>query len=189
MEAATSSPCPEIAAVIVPAASIRRRVAELAEEITQAAGPAELTVLGVLEGAIFFLADLLRRLPMPVRVLTVGVRSYPGRATTPAQIEFSHRITESLRGRDVLIVDDILDSGATLAAVRDEVSSHGPSSCRICVLLRKQRPRAGSAGGEADYVGFDIPNVFVVGYGLDFDGRFRNLPDIVALKQHWKEPP
>ena len=175
MEEARASDTADASEVIISSARIQRRVAELAREIAGDSGGGELTVIGVLEGAIFLLADLVRQLPMPVRLLTVGVRSY--RHAEPGPLEFTQRIQTDLAGRDVLIVDDILDTGATLQAVAADVADHGPARCRTCVLSRKPiRDR----GVFPDYVGFEVPDVFLVGYGLDLDGRFRNLPDIRA---------
>jgi len=173
-------PSPD-AAVIVPRGQIERRLTELAEQIRRTCPAGELTVLGVMNGALFFLADLVRRMPMRVRIATVRVSSYRGTDTRAGAVRLADGLFEDLAGRDVLIVDDILDTGATLSAVAEAVASHGPRSCRICVLLRK--PDRGRPRTEADFVGFDIPDTFVVGYGLDFDGRMRNLPDIVALRE------
>lgn len=189
METTRSPHMPDLSAVIVPRDRIQRRVDELAADIAKAFGGEELTIVGVLDGALVFLADLIRRLAMPVHLLTVGVRSYRGRTRAPGRVRFSHRIRVQLTGRHVLIVDDILDTGATLAAVREEVASRGPASCRTCVLLRKRRGREAPPAARADLVGFDIPNVFVVGYGLDLDGRWRHLPDIVALDDVGGPPP
>jgi len=188
MEPTLSPHMPEVSAVIVPRQEIRRRVKELAAEISAAVDGTELTIVGVLDGVVIFLADLVRQLPMPVHMLTVGVRSYRGRSTTPGPVEFLKRIQVDLRDRHVLVLDDILDSGRTLAAVLDELATHRPASCRSCVLLRKVRAGAAPAV-EADFVGFDVPDVFVVGYGLDFDGRYRNLPDVVTLRDYGEPPP
>jgi len=172
----------DLSTVIVSRGQISRRVAELAQEIASDCGPQELTVVAILDGALIFLADLVRRLPMPLVLVTVGVRSYRGRAVTAGPLEVHRGIHTDLAGRRVLIVDDIYDTGATLAAVMERVARHGPNSCRTCVLLRKRRDDE-PAGPRPDFVGFDIPDVFVVGYGLDYDGRYRNLPDVVALKR------
>lgn len=184
METTRSPDMPDLSAVIVPRNQVKRRVDELAGEIAEAFGDRALTIVGVLDGALVFLADLIRRLPMRFELLTVGVRSYRGRSRTAGGIEFRHRLRTGPAGQHVLIVDDIFDTGATLSAVLEETMSHGPASCRTCVLLRKKRGRSDSSpAGAVDFVGFDIPDVFVVGYGLDFDGRYRNLPDIVALEE------
>ncbi|MHC4717508.1 MAG: hypoxanthine phosphoribosyltransferase [Planctomycetota bacterium] len=172
----------DISEVIVARERIEPRVAELAGEITDAFGQAELTIVAVLEGALVFLADLMGHLTMPVRLVTVRVSSYRGATTTPGPVHLDRDFAERLTGRRVLIVDDILDTGRTLATVLDHVRSQQPAECRTCVLLRKRRKSGQDAAVPLDFIGFDVPDVFVVGYGLDYDGRYRNLPDIVALR-------
>ncbi|KKM16340.1 hypothetical protein LCGC14_1686820 [marine sediment metagenome] len=176
---------PELSTIIVPRERIGQRVIELAGEITQAMGPRELTIVCVLDGAIVFVAGLMRHLRIPVQVQTVMASSYRGQATQPAKLELRLGPAADLNGQDVLIVDDIQDTGATLQGVAERIRSLSPAGCKTCVLLRKDPPHAASAGRiEPDFVGFDIPDVFVVGYGLDFDGLYRNLPDIVVLARH-----
>ncbi|HET6428362.1 MAG TPA: phosphoribosyltransferase family protein [Phycisphaerae bacterium] len=172
---------PDISEVVVSRDRIGRRVAELAAEVSGAFGGGEVTIVAVLDGALVFLADLMRHLTMPIRLLTVRARRYHGAATTPGALRFDPELPVRLAGRRVLVVDDILDTGGTLAAVVEQVRSHGPACCRTCVLLRKDLPGPRAAEVPLDFVGFDVPDVFVVGYGLDFDGRYRNLPDVVAL--------
>ena len=165
--------------VIVSCERIETRLDELAGEIAAVWVGEEVTVVGVMNGALFFLADLVRRLPMRVAITTVRARSYRGGATVPGELEIADGPSDDLAGRNVLIVDDVLDTGGTLGAVRRKVEAQGPASCRICVLLRKDgRPERQV---QADFVGFDIPDTFVVGYGLDRDGWMRDLPDIVDL--------
>jgi hypoxanthine phosphoribosyltransferase len=173
----------ETSEVLISRESIDRRLDELAAEIVAAYPGGELTVVGVMEGSLFFLADLVRRLPMKLRMATVRVRSYRGRSTRPGQVEITRELREDLAGHDVLVVDDILDTGATLGSIVEQILSRSAASCRTCVLLQKP-PRPGREL-RPDFAGFDIPDVFVVGYGLDYDGRMRNLPDIVRLR----EPP
>jgi len=180
MDRARAPAARDIAEVIVPGGEVRRRVAALAGEIAAAAGGGPLTMVAVMEGARTFARDLRRRLPMPVELREVDARSYRGASASPGPVELTWRAPGPPAGRDVLIVDDILDTGATLAAVVEAVRAGRPASLRTCVLLRKRRPGVRRAVAP-DFVGFDIPDVFVVGYGLDFDGRFRDLPDIAAL--------
>jgi hypoxanthine phosphoribosyltransferase len=111
----------------------------------------------------------------------VTVSSYPGRSTTSQGARIAGPGVDDLEGRHVLVVDDILDSGGTLRLMRQELSRRNPKSLRTCVLLRKERPSAMST--PCDYVGFDIPDVFVVGYGLDYNNHYRNLPDIGTLRK------
>ena len=172
---------PKVGEVIIPGERITQRLDELAGEIAAAYPRGALTVLAVMNGALFFLADLLRRLPMRVELTTMRVRSYRGQGVRPGGAEIIAQLCDDLAGRDVLIVDDILDTGSTLALVARAVASQRPASCRICVLLRKGGRDLRPA--RADFVGFDIPDRFVVGYGLDLDGWGRNLTDIVALAE------
>ena len=168
---------------------IDARVRELAAEITAALGPSEIrnpkseiTLVPILTGSLIFLADLVRHLPLPMRIRLISVSSYPGDATTSRGPRLRDALTDlpaSLAGQHVLVVDDILDTGQTLALVRAELARRAPASLRTCVLLRKDRPDAHAT--PVDHVAFDIPDRFVVGYGLDHDGYHRNLPDIVEL--------
>ena len=176
----------DVARVLVPRERIALRLDELAAEISARYDGREITLLAVLTGSLVFLADLIRRLPMPLRVDVISVRSYPDRATRSRGPCILGAPEIDVRGRDVLIVDDILDSGRTLRALRRHVEALGPASVRIAVLLRKRRPRRRAAAG-ADFVGFDVPDRFVVGYGLDFDNLYRNLPDICVLRPHEAE--
>lgn len=177
-------PAPADAWVVrIPRRQIEARIAELGREIGQLYDGQEVTVVGVLNGALVFLADLLRRVELPVQVEVVALRSYRGESTSAGEIQWTHRLSVNLAGRHVLIVDDILDSGHTLQAVVEEVRSHGPASCRTCVLLRKRLARPVPARPlDADLVAFEIEDEFVVGYGLDFNGLYRNLPDVAALQ-------
>jgi hypoxanthine phosphoribosyltransferase len=145
----------------------------------------EITLVPILTGSIIFLADLIRRLPIPMQIRVMSVTSYPGTATSSqgASIEAAlTKLPEDLSKNHVLIIDDILDSGNTLRMVKKTIQERNPASLRTCVLLRKMIPSAMSF--EVDYVAFDIPDAFVVGYGLDYNDYYRNLPDIVTLKKH-----
>lgn len=142
-----------------------------------------MTVLAVLSGSMIFAADLVRCLRLPVRIEAVSVCSYPDGATESCgpRIELSPRA--GLAGRDVLIVDDILDSGRTLRALSRAVKATGPASIKTCVLLRKVRPGINDTV-QPDFVGFEVADEFVVGYGMDFNNLYRNLPDICVLARH-----
>jgi hypoxanthine phosphoribosyltransferase len=172
-------PSPELP-VLLGEAEIHQRVAELAVRIAEEHPAGEpLVVLGVMKGAVVFLADLIRRLPMPLEIELVAARSYRGRDRRD-EIELLDDVGQlDLSRRHVLLVDCVLDSGSTLAAVRRAVAERGPASVKGCVLLRKDVPRV--AGAEAEYVGFDVPDLFVVGYGLDHANRWRHLPYVAAL--------
>ncbi len=171
--------------ILIDRERIARRVAELADEISHdlrdITARDELVIVSVLTGSIIFLADLIRRLPQKLRIEVIGVESYPGRATKSRGPKITKSLTGSIEGRHVVIVDDILDSGGTMRLIREELAKRQPKSVRACVLLRKERPSAMET--PCDYVGFDIPDVFVVGYGLDYNNYYRNLPDIGTLKE------
>lgn len=160
---------------------ISQRVESLAAEITEHYQGRELTVVAVLTGSLVFLADLVRCLPLKMRIEVISASSYSGKSTESQVLELSLPAGFDLAGRDVLLLDDILDSGQTIRALIDELAGHGPASLRSCVLLRKNRPDVGERI-QPDYVGFDVPHEFVVGYGLDYDNFYRNLPDICVLR-------
>jgi hypoxanthine phosphoribosyltransferase len=162
-------------------ATIHRRLDELAARISHDYRDRELTVIGVLNGSVILLADLLRRIPLPLRFDCLSVASYHG-GTKPAEEPVFRQVPlPDVTGRHVLILDDILDSGGTLASIREKLETAGPLSVRICVLLEKKRIRPRAV--EPDYVGFEIADEFVVGYGLDYMERYRNLPCIGVLRK------
>ncbi len=160
--------------------TILRRLDELAAEITRQYRDRELTIIAVLNGSLIFMADLLRRIPLPLKLDCLSVASYHGGTTTTGEVVFRQVALPDVTGRHILILDDILDSGHTLNAIRRKLEEARPLSVRVCVLLEKQISRA--AAVEADYVGFKIGNEFVVGYGLDYMERYRNLPCIGVLR-------
>jgi hypoxanthine phosphoribosyltransferase len=166
--------------VVIRRENIASRVEEIARELTACYGSGEITIVGVMTGVFVFLADLMRNLSMPIRLDIVSVSSYPGESTESHGPQLTLPPTADLTGRDVLVVDDILDSGRTMTFLLDLFSAARPSSLRTCVLLRKdlgepvERP-------DADFVGFDIADEFVVGYGLDYDNLYRGLPDLCVL--------
>lgn len=171
----------QIERIVVSAEQLARRVQALAEEIAARYAGKELTILAVLTGSLIFLADLIRRLPLRVRLDVVCVRSYPGPAMQSQGPQLLSPLQAGLSGKDVLIVDDILDSGLTLRAVLAAASALAPASLGTCVLLRKARTE-GDERIRPDFVGFEVGPEFLVGYGLDFDGLYRNLPDIRVLR-------
>ncbi|MCC7146992.1 MAG: hypothetical protein IT443_11155 [Phycisphaeraceae bacterium] len=143
----------------------------------------EITIIPILTGSIIFVADLIRRLPLRLRIRLVSVSSYAGPTTSSRGARLQQDLTNlppSLAGSFVLLIDDILDSGQTLTLASQLIGARQPAQLRTCVLLRKNRPQA--MAFPVDYVCFDIPDQFVVGYGLDYNGYYRNLPDIVTLK-------
>jgi hypoxanthine phosphoribosyltransferase len=171
----------EIRGVLFHESTIMSRLDEMAAEISADYGGKEITVVTVLNGSLMFSADLLRRLEMPLRLDCLSVSSYHG-ASTAGVVTFNQLHLPDVHGRHVLLLDDILDSGHTLHAIRDKLLEEtNPLSVKVCVLLRKDVPRQREL--EADYIGFDIANEFVVGYGLDYMERFRNLPYIGVISE------
>ena len=178
----------DIERILIDRSTIATRVAAMGEEIASdlelATGADRLVVVPVMTGALVFAADLVRTLPMRLRLELLEASSYPGASTTSQGVTLSEGPVGELTGAPVLILDDIFDSGRTLAAVKRLVAEHNPASVRTAVLLRKIVERAPDVTPdmEPDYVGFDVPDAFVVGYGLDHDGWYRNLPDIGVLR-------
>jgi len=169
----------DIARVLYHESTILSRLDELAGQITEDYRGKELTAIAILNGSFIFMADLLRRIPLPLQVDGWSVSSYHG-TKTAGQINFRQTQLADVRGRHVLLLDDILDSGLTIHSIRERLEKEsGAASLRICVLLRKNVGRVRHV--DADYVGFDIPDEFVVGYGLDYNERYRNLPFVGIL--------
>lgn len=142
-----------------------------------------LTVVPIMTGSFIFAADLVRRLPLRTKIYPMSASSYPGEATSSQGVSLNaanDRVPADLAGQHVLLIDDILDSGSTLRAVTAELARRAPASLHTCVLLRKRRDQA--MAQPIDYVAFDIPDEFVVGYGLDYDDQYRNLPEICTLR-------
>lgn len=177
---------PEIERDLINEAQIAERVHQLGRAIAtdlqrdmDRTGKDQIVLVPILTGSIVFVADLIRHMPLKLQLGVVAVSSYPGQSMTSKGAAMRGEIPKDLGGKHVLIVDDILDSGRTLALVRRLILEQSPASVRTCVLLTKQVPRAEPIA--ADYSGFDIPDEFVVGYGLDFDGYYRNYPKIAVL--------
>ena len=170
----------DIAEILLTEWQIHRRLDELAAEIQRDYRGRELTLIGILTGSVIFVADLLRRLPVPVRLDCVGVASYHGGTESSGVVTWTKQLQLDVRDREVLVVDDILDSGLTLQRVREAIQKHHPRSLKSATFLEKDVPHR--AGFRADYVAFKIPNKFVVGYGLDYREQYRNLPYVGVLK-------
>jgi hypoxanthine phosphoribosyltransferase len=171
----------DIERVLFDEPAIHKRLDEMAAQITADYRERQLTVIAVLTGSLMFLSDLLRRIPLPLRLDCLSVVSYHGKPQTSGQVIFKDVDLPDVTDQDVLILDDILDTGHTLAAVREKLQTAEARSVRVCVLLSKRKQRARDV--DADYVGFEIEDEFVVGYGLDFMERYRNLPYIGALRK------
>jgi len=164
--------------VLISEPQIAKRVQALAREIEKDFTGRDLVIVALLNGTVVFLADLLRRLSLPLRLDFIGVSSYGG-GTESAELVFTKELRLDVSGRDVLVVDDILDTGKTLSQVVSKLRKLKPRRMKICVLLDKPSRRVEKI--NAHYIGFEIPNHFVVGYGLDYAERYRNLPFVGVL--------
>ncbi|MBI3879030.1 MAG: hypoxanthine phosphoribosyltransferase [Verrucomicrobia bacterium] len=169
----------EIQTVLISETQLQRRVRQLTRDIQRDYTGRDLVIVSLLNGTVMFLADLIRHLSLPLRLDFIGVSSY-GVGTESGDLVFTKELRLDVRGRDVLVVDDILDTGRTLKRVTEKLRQLNPRDLHTCVLLDKAERRVEKI--EADYVGFKIPNQFVVGYGLDFAERYRNLPFVGVLK-------
>jgi hypoxanthine phosphoribosyltransferase len=165
--------------VLLPADQIQRRVGELARQIAVDYNGQPVTIVGVLTGCLMFLADLVRQLDLPLRIDFIQTSSYRGATTTAGELVIHPGLAPDVRGRHVLLLDDILDTGKTLGHLRCHLTGLGAASLRIGVLLRKRDRQVVEI--EPDYCGFEIPDAFVVGYGLDFNDEYRHLPYIAVL--------
>ena len=159
---------------------LQKRVAELGAQITADYAGKNPVLASVLRGSYIFMADLTRQIKLPLTVDFMAVSSYGSGTTSSGQVEIRKDLSDSIEGRDLLIVEDILDSGNTLYYLQRILNARHPASIKICTLLDKPERRAKPI--EADYVGFTIPDAFVVGYGLDYNEKYRNLPYIGILK-------
>ncbi len=168
-------------------AKIRDCIAEMGSRITDDYAGGSLTIVAVLQGGVLFLADLIREIRLPLRMDSISVASYHGGTSSSGTVTFHQNRLPDVEGRDVLVLDDILDSGRTLAAIMGRIQEDcRPRSVRSAVLLSKKVNRAVPI--EADYTGFEIGDEFVVGYGLDYQGEYRNLPVIGVLRKEWILP-
>jgi hypoxanthine phosphoribosyltransferase len=171
----------DVAHVLIDADRLQARIRELAQSITaDYGGTDDLLLICVLKGAFMFLADLTRQLARPHQIDFMGISSYGAGTASSGAVRIVLDLKQDIAGRDVLIVEDIIDSGRTLDYMRRSLLARSPASLRICTLLDKPNRRALAV--PVDYVGFEIPDKFVVGYGLDFAELYRNLPFIAVLK-------
>jgi len=167
--------------ILLPADQIQRRIVELADQIAVDYHGKPVTIVGVLTGCLMFLADLVRHLDLPLRIGLIQASSYRGGTTTRGELRISPDLQPDVRGRHVLLLDDILDTGQTLVHLKNHLEKVGALSVRVGVLVRKVGRQEVSL--EPDYCGFDIPNAFVVGYGLDYNDEYRHLPYIGILPE------
>ncbi len=171
----------EVQSILITEEQLAKRVKTLARQIEKDFHGREMVVVSLLSGTVMFLADLIRHLNSPLRLDFMGVSSY-GAGTESGDLIFTKELRIDVRGRDVLLVDDILDTGKTMSRVIPKLKALKPRRIKTCVLLNKAARRVEKI--QADYVGFEIPDYFVIGYGLDFAERYRNLPFVGVLHPH-----
>ena len=169
----------EVGEVLVSAADLQRRVAELGAQISRDYAGKPLLLIGVLKGAVFFLSDLMRHVDIPVEIDFMAVASYGSATKSSGVVRILKDLDAAIEGRDVLIVEDIVDSGLTLQYLMRNLGSRNPRTLEVCALLTK--PERRKVDLPTRYVGFEIPDRFVVGYGLDYAERHRNLPFVAVL--------
>jgi hypoxanthine phosphoribosyltransferase len=168
--------------ILISAAQIQERVGELGRQIEGDYQGKPLTIVAILTGSLILLADLIRRIELPLRVALLQTSSYRGATTTAGTLTINEAFLPDVEGRDVLLLDDILDTGHTLATLVGHMEAQGAASVRTAVLLRKVGRQ--QVHIEPDYCGFTIPDAFVVGYGLDYNDDYRHLPYVAVLDQH-----
>ncbi|MDI6800097.1 MAG: hypoxanthine phosphoribosyltransferase [Actinomycetota bacterium] len=175
----------EVGEILITADEIEGRIEELAEKITGDYKEKDLLLVGILRGAVIFIGDLVRKIDIPLQIDFMAVSSYGSSTKTSGVVRILKDIDVDIKGKDVLIVEDIIDSGLTLKYLIRNLLSRKPASLKICALLRKDVERKASI--DIDYCGFEVPDKFIVGYGLDFDEKYRNLRDIRLLKPSLSE--
>ncbi len=173
---------PDLKEVLIPADRLRERVAELAAQIDADYAGRELLLVGVLKGAVMIMADLARAISLPVQMDWMAISSYGSGTRSSGVVRILKDLDTDICGRHVLVVEDIVDSGLTLSWLMGNLRSREPASLQVCVMLRK--PGAAHMGVEVAYTGFEIADEFVIGYGLDYGERYRNLPFIGTLAPH-----
>lgn len=171
----------DISAVLFDEYKIQTRIREIGLEISGEYVDRNPVMIGILKGGFVFLSDLVRSITIPIEIDFLAISSYGAGTTTTGVVKIRKDIDCDIAGRDVIIVEDIVDSGLSLQYIKDYIWKHKPATVRTCVLLDK--PKAHKLDVSFDYVGFEIGNEFVVGYGLDFDEKYRNLPYIGILKE------
>ena len=172
-------PEPEIGEILVQADQLKHRIRELGEQISRDYEGKDLLLVGVLKGAVFFLSDLMRHISIPCEVDFMAVASYGSATESSGVVRILKDLDTPIEGRDVLIVEDIVDSGLTLQYLLRTLQARGPATLEVCALLTK--PERRTVDLPTRYIGFEIPDKFAIGYGLDHAERFRNLPYVAAL--------
>lgn len=171
----------DIEKILISEEEIRRRIDELGQELTREYQGKNPVIVGVLKGVVVFYADMIRKIDVPCQMDFMWIKSYSGTQST-GTMQVKQALSTDVKGRHVLILEDIFDTGSSLQFTYDYLMAQGPASLKICTLLDKPERRREGITVKADYTGFVIPNEFVVGYGLDFDEKYRNLPYVGILK-------
>lgn len=166
---------------LIAEAELARRVRELGAQIAEDHADRELVLVCVLKGSFMFCADLSRAIDLPLAIEFLGLKSYGDSQTTSGVVQITSDLSRPVAGKDLLIVEDIVDTGLTMAYLRKNLATRGPRSVKLCALLHK--PSRARVATQIDYLGFEIPDVFVVGYGLDWAERHRNLPFVGVVRQ------
>ena len=167
--------------IVLSEAQIKERVKKLGTEITNDYSDKNPIIVGILKGSFMFLADLIRSIDLPLIIDFIAVSSYGSEMKSSGVVRILYDMKTSIEGRDVLLVDDIVDTGFTLAYLMESFSTRHPRSLKVCTLLDKKGARKPETDLKMDYVGFEVPNQFMVGYGLDYGEKYRNLPFIAAI--------
>jgi hypoxanthine phosphoribosyltransferase len=168
--------------IIISSEQINDRVIELGREITNDYKKKELLAVCVLKGSSVFFADLIRAIKLPLITDFISVSSYNGKKESSGKVEIRHDISMDVKGRDILIVEDIIDTGISVSRIVEHIKEKGPRSLKICTLLDKKGARSPSCHIRCDYTGFDVPEKFLIGYGLDYNEKYRNLPFIAEME-------
>ncbi len=176
-----TSMMPDVAEVLITGEQIEEKVSELGERITQDYAGERLLLVGVLRGAVVVMGDLMRCIDLPCEIDFMDISSYGSGTSSSGVVRILKDLEEDITGRHVLIVEDIIDTGLTLSYLRRSLLTRGPASLEICALVTKPSRRRVEL--DVKYLGFEVPDEFVVGYGLDYAGAYRNLPDICVLKE------
>ncbi len=170
----------DIGKILITETEIKQKICELAKKLAVDYVHKNLTIIGVLNGSLIFLADLIRQIPFPVKIDTIRAKAYVGASTSPKEeVDIVNNISIDIENEHVLVLDDVLDTGKTLSGIVRIVNEYNPLSLKVCVLLNKATKR--DVEIEPDYCCFEVEDKFVVGYGLDFDNKYRNIPYIAVL--------
>lgn len=176
----------DVERVLISTEELKQRIADMGRQISQDYAGKEILMIGVLRGAVIFMADLARAIDIPVAIDFMAVSSYGAGTSSSGVVRILKDLDETVEGKHILVVEDIIDSGLTLNYLLDNIKSRKPASLRMCTLLNK--PERRKVNVHIDYNGFTIPDHFVVGYGLDYAEKYRNLPFIGVLKPAVYEP-